>query len=85
MPKQLTQEEKEDKAIEDIVKFAKEHTKTLKTVEKLKEELLGIQDLDKKLEQYKDYIRLCEMMLRREDVYLKQIADELGIRLKSRD
>lgn len=81
----LTKEEKEDKAIKDILKFAKEHRTTLKTVEKLKEELTGIQELDKKLEVYKDYIRLCEAMLRKEDVYLKQMASELNIRLKNRD
>ena len=83
--KKLTREEQEDKAIKDILKFAKLHNKTLKTVEKLKKELLGIQELDKRLKQYKDYLRLCDMMLRREDTYIKQMADELGIRLKSRD
>jgi len=80
----LTKEEKEDKAIIDIVKFAKEHRATLKTVEKLKEELIGIQELDKKLDSYIDYIRLCEAMLRKEDGYLKQIATELNIRLDNR-
>ena len=80
----LTKEEKEDKAIIDIVKFAKEHRATLKSVEKLKEELIGIQELDKKLDSYIDYIRLCEAMLRKEDGYLKQIATELNIRLDNR-
>jgi len=80
----LTKEEKEDKAIIDIVKFAKEHRATLKTVEKLKEELIGIQELDKKLDSYIDYICLCESMLRKEDGYLKQIATELNIRLDNR-
>lgn len=82
--KKLTKEEKEDKAIKDILKFAKQHKATLEAVEKLKEELLGIQEFDKRIEQYKDRIRLCEMLLRREDTYLCQIATELGIRLERR-
>ena len=49
-----------------------------------REELIGIQELDKKLDSYIDYIRLCESMLRKEDGYLKQIATELNIRLDNR-
>lgn len=82
--KKLTMEEKEDKALNDILKFAKEHRETLKAVEKLKDNILDVKDLDKKLEDYKDYIRLCEAMLRREDEYLKKIASELGIRLDNK-
>lgn len=80
----LTELQREEKAIEAILRFAKDHRVTLKTVLKLKDELIGLQDIKEKLEAYTDYIRLCEAMLRREDEYLKQIAKGLRIRLDDR-
>lgn len=81
----LTKEEKEDKALADIVKFANKHSGALNAVIKLQDELTGYEESMGKIKVYKDKLDSCFLLLRREDEYLKQLASELGIRLKNRD